>query len=445
MIQNYIKVALGVLARNKLYTFISLFAISFTLMSLMLMSSFLENDLGKNAPLTHRDEIVIIDQVRMKGWKREEEVTIDSSIVDGVMKYDTIRKSVPIVGDSRNNSTSNVGNDFYRDHLSKIDGFETVSGFGASGDFTIFLNGKKMNLRSSNVDVDYWNIFDFKFREGGPFTKQEIDNQQPLIVIKYEAAKKVFGDKPTYIGEKLLNNGVTYTVSGVVEDFNTSFRVVNTEVWLPLTFMTESELNSFALFGNLTVAYKAKDAQGLKVLDRELRDLEHKMDLDAYERFDVMELLEVPVLEHYAQDIVRKEKGSLKILSWVVGVGLLLFLLIPTVNLINLNITRIMERSAEIGVRKSFGATTKDLLVQFIFENLILTLIGGAIGFILSLLAIYYINSTEIFGSLHMEMNFKLFLISLLITIVFGILSGIIPAWKMSNTQIAKALKTNVI
>ena len=52
--------------------------------------------------------------------------------------------------------------------------------------------------------------------------------------------------------------------------------------------------------------------------------------------------------------------------------------LIPTVNLVNINISRIMERASEIGVRKAFGAPARTLVGQFLVENVLLTLVGGA-------------------------------------------------------------------
>ncbi len=51
----------------------------------------------------------------------------------------------------------------------------------------------------------------------------------------------------------------------------------------------------------------------------------------------------------------------------------LLFMLLPTVNLVNLNVSRIMERASEIGVRKAFGASSRTLVGQFVVENLVLT------------------------------------------------------------------------
>ena len=53
-------------------------------------------------------------------------------------------------------------------------------------------------------------------------------------------------------------------------------------------------------------------------------------------------------------------------------------MLLPAVNLVNLNISRIMERASEIGVRKAFGASSRTLVGQFVVENLVLTLVGAA-------------------------------------------------------------------
>ena len=59
----------------------------------------------------------------------------------------------------------------------------------------------------------------------------------------------------------------------------------------------------------------------------------------------------------------------------------LLFITLPTMNLVSINLSRIMERASEIGVRKAFGASSRTLVGQFVMENVVLTVIGGAIGF----------------------------------------------------------------
>jgi putative ABC transport system permease protein len=116
-------------------------------------------------------------------------------------------------------------------------------------------------------------------------------------------------------------------------------------------------------------------------------------------------------------------------------------MLLPTLNLVNINITRIMERSSEIGVRKAFGASSKTLVYQFIVENIILTLLGGLIGLILSFIAIKLINSENFISNLELSINFTVLGIGLLVCLIFGLISGVYPAWRMSKLNVVTALK----
>src|SRR5690606_16174938 len=100
------------------------------------------------------------------------------------------------------------------------------------------------------------------------------------------------------------------------------------------------------------------------------------------------------------------------------------------------------ERSSEIGVRKAFGAKTGDLLLQFLFENLVITFIGGIFGVTLTLIFINVLNRAEVFSDGKLGFNVTLLLISIFITFVFGLLSGFLPAWRISQTPVAGALKS---
>ncbi|MEL7252325.1 MAG: FtsX-like permease family protein, partial [Bacteroidota bacterium] len=125
------------------------------------------------------------------------------------------------------------------------------------------------------------------------------------------------------------------------------------------------------------------------------------------------------------------------------GILLLFFVLLPTLNLINMNLSRIMEREAEIGVRKAFGAHSGTILYQFVFENIIITFIGGVIGMLLAMLVLYLINDSQVLPQLTLRFNGTVFLYSLIICLLFGIISGLLPAWKVSRLQIADVLKSN--
>ena len=118
-----------------------------------------------------------------------------------------------------------------------------------------------------------------------------------------------------------------------------------------------------------------------------------------------------------------------------------ILMILPTMNLVNINITRIMERSSEIGVRKAFGASSSTLVYQFIVENVILTLLGGVIGVILSFIVLQVLNSAHLIANLELSINFTVLFIGLLVCLVFGLISGVYPAWRMSKLNVVTALK----
>jgi putative ABC transport system permease protein len=127
----------------------------------------------------------------------------------------------------------------------------------------------------------------------------------------------------------------------------------------------------------------------------------------------------------------------------IIGIVLFLFMLLPTINLVNINSSRIMERSSEIAVRKAFGASSGTLAIQFIVENLILTFLGGIIGVTLSAIVLWVFNNSQLIPNAALQINFLVLAATLGACLVFGLLSGVYPAWRMSRLQVVTALKSN--
>jgi putative ABC transport system permease protein len=153
------------------------------------------------------------------------------------------------------------------------------------------------------------------------------------------------------------------------------------------------------------------------------------------------------VIKSYADSYLKSfmainnaENGVTILITVIVGFCLFVMLL-PTLNLVNINISRIMERSSEIAVRKAFGASSKTLVWQFIVENIILTIIGAVIGLVVSFIIIQVINNSNLIANMHLTINFTVLLYTLIACLVFGLLSGVYPAWRMSKMQVVAALK----
>ena len=137
----------------------------------------------------------------------------------------------------------------------------------------------------------------------------------------------------------------------------------------------------------------------------------------------------------------KSDNSGVNLIIMALSVFVLLFMLLPTLNLININTSRIMERSSEIGVRKAFGASSKTLVWQFIVENIILTFFGTLIGILLSFVILQVINHSDLIANIRLTMNLTVLTYSLLACLLFGLLSGVYPAWRMSRLQVVTALK----
>jgi putative ABC transport system permease protein len=122
------------------------------------------------------------------------------------------------------------------------------------------------------------------------------------------------------------------------------------------------------------------------------------------------------------------------------GTLALLFVLLPTVNLVNINVSRIMERASEIGIRKAFGASSRTLVGQFVVENIMLTMAGGLIGLLLAVFVLRAINTSGIIPYAQLTVNGRVFLYGLALAAIFGVISGVYPAWRMSRLHPADAL-----
>ena len=94
----------------------------------------------------------------------------------------------------------------------------------------------------------------------------------------------------------------------------------------------------------------------------------------------------------------------------VLGLLALLFMALPALNLVNLSLSRILERASEIGVRKAFGASSRTLVGQFLVENVILTLLGSLIGLILTAVVLRIIAASDLIPYANMSINFRAFL-----------------------------------
>jgi len=406
MLKNYFKIAIAVLKRRKFFTFISLFGISFTLTILMVLTAFIDKVVNDRYPDKKRDRLLYVNGIELRGPQ------------------------------SMNGSALSFY--FFTHYVGSLKTPVKIAiSSGANGTNT-YVNNKKIAINYKYTNDAYWEVLDYDFLEGKPYTKQQIDNGEHVTVISEDIKKAYFGDIPSVVGKYIEADNVQYRISGVVKSVPVTLYMMYSDIYLPYT-VSKTDYKSQSYTGGFTGILMAASKADRPAMHDEFEKMVKRLPMPD-KQYDRIYCHADSFITGYVRT-GNEEKSGVTIALTAVVIFVLLVMLLPTLNLVNINITRIMERSSEIGVRKAFGASSKTLVYQFIIENLILTFLGGIIGILLSVVLIYFINSLHLIENLSLSLNFTVLSFALITCLVFGLLSGVYPAWRMSRLNVVTALK----
>ncbi|PWK79168.1 putative ABC transport system permease protein [Mucilaginibacter oryzae] len=406
MLKNYFKIAIAVLKRRKFFTFISLFGISFTLTILMVLTAFIDKVINDNYPDKKRDRMLYINRIAQVG---------DGNMQSGTLSY------------------------YFLSHYTGM--MKTPVKVGISSIFNgtnTYVNNQKISVNYKYTNADFWDVLDHDFIEGKPFNKQQVTNADRVVVISEDMKKQYFGDVQSVVGKYFEADNVSYRVIGVVKNVPVTNYMMYSDIYLPYT-VSKADYKDKSYSGMYMAFLLAATPADVPKMQAEYEDLIKRVPVERKDFKHVYSHANT-FFRSYV-DTGREDKSGVFIVVTAISIFVFIFTLLPTLNLVNINITRIMERSSEIGVRKAFGASSKTLVYQFIVENLILTLLGGIIGVVLSVAALSFINGADLISNLELRINFSVLFIGLLVCLVFGFISGVYPAWRMSKLNVVTALK----
>jgi putative ABC transport system permease protein len=408
MVRHYLVLGIKVLLRRKFFTFISLFGVALTLTVLVLVAAFMDHVFGARAPETRQDRMLGVYSVQMWG---SGDGTWQSG--GGFKLFDTYARNLP--------------------------GAERLSIY-QNGTVQTFVDGQKVPLSVKRTDADFFEILQFTFLEGRPYSAEEAAQAAFVGVISDRVRQRLFNGQPA-MGRVVEANGQRFQVIGVVQNVSELRLVPFADLWVPIATIPGDAYRE-NLMGGFNAIVLAKDRASLAGIRDEFNARLARIELP-----DRMEGILAPFetkFEWVARQMrlgdrhdPNSQAPRLVILLMVLG---MLFALLPTVNLVNLNVSRIMERASEIGVRKAFGARSSTLVVQFVIENVLLTLVGALIALLLSALVLRAINQN---GTLteQVGVNFTVLGWGVLLAVIFGVISGVYPAWRMSRLRPVQALK----
>ncbi len=308
-------------------------------------------------------------------------------------------------------------------NISAVDGVvrSAILSFTGGG---VRYNGKESYPINIAADPAWFQIRPVKLKEGKLY--DETTMGEPVAVLGSIAAEELFGTASA-VGKEVTINGKPFTVIGVTEDQSEensllssfSFQNVAYVPWsIFKTRNPQAQIDRIMIQSAPNAEPKALVAQIESLLGKRLD--EQQFSVFTQEQllgliYRMMNILEILVT------------GLTSIALFVGGVGIMAIMLMA-----------VNERTKEIGIRKTVGAYRKDVFFQFFFEAVVISLVGGAVGLLFSLLVSYILATQTVIKP---EISGGLILFALAVSTGVGALFGLIPAMNAAKKHPVDALR----
>jgi len=414
MFGNYLKISLAVLLRRKFLTFVNLFGATLTLTVLVVAYALFDSVVSPAGAQHRQDQMLLITRLSLSNTRLE------------------------------NRWSSYLGQAFFERYIATLETPDKVSYATMPNEATSYLDGRKITSQMRRTDAEYWELLDFDVIDGRVLSADDMQLGRYVAVINEATADEYFPGTAA-VGESITVGPESFEVVGVVADEPETSLLAYADIWVPVT-TAPAQRNSWIGDG---IAMLWFENPGRMELAREeylaavaqFEPIDEPAELDKASSFAAtsFELFAREMLESYFDD----ENGAIDFVPRFLAIAVvlvLLFMALPAINMANLNVGRILERAPEIGLRKAAGASTRTLIGQFVFENVVLSLLGGVLAFALAPVVLGLLNDT-VFTYGRLSLNFSVLIAGLVFVLVFGVISGIYPAWKMARLQPAACLR----
>lgn len=347
-----------------------------------------------------------------------------------------------------------------REHLLSIKGFVTNNRMGT----------EQTSASAIATDPDFFRLYDLTFIDGRPFSEKEYRGGERVCVVTDKVAAKT-GD-----GSSVVINDKPFRVVGVVKAVSAFLVDATADVYMPYTvpdmgfypdnqnpWRTGDDFVSVSYSGNLDTRILLRKGYTWKDFKAELEPLRQQYNAIISSQLGEKTEWVVDTRPHFFHKVNFFSPDGADLQSYTLvaknlmppAILMLLFLFLPAINLSGLVSNRMEARRAEMGIRKAFGAKRRTLLREVINENLVLTLLGGIVGWGVSALFITAIRNNKVFLDMFVSrdqnvgdtgLEFQMFFTPTLFLIVFvcclllNLMAALIPAWHSLRKPIVESL-----
>lgn len=407
-----LKLALRILARRKFFTFVSLFGTCFTLAVLLVVVAGIDHLTAPAVPEVNLRRTLDLRRMCMRGPENEWTGS------PGYRLLDRYARDLPGVEEMAIASDTHVA-------VSYVDG-----------------NRVTLDVRATNGA--YFRVLAFDFVDGGPLLDEDDVEARPVAVLSEGAAARMVADGggSARVGSHIELDGRRYTVRGIVRNVSMARAAAYADVWIPIGTLPGVEWRE-RLMGGFSALLLARSPADFGTIRAAFKERLARVEFPDPKAYDRMEGGPLTRLETVAAALFDSTDASPHVGRFylALAVGALLFMALPAINLVNVNVSRISERAGEIGVRKAFGASVRDLVGQFVAENVVLCLIGGALGLLAAVAILDGLNGSGLIPHAEFHVGARVAVWAIGLSIAFGVLSGAYPAWRMARLHPVEALR----
>jgi predicted permease len=312
--------------------------------------------------------------------------------------------------------------------------FESVAGY-TGGNFILTHAGDPLRIQSCAISADLFSVLGVRPLIGRSFlATEEKPGEDRVALISYGLWQRRFAGDQALLQKQITLDGLSYTVVGVMPNgFEFPIQPERVEVWTPLE--QPEDLAQLRGAHYLDVVGKLKTGVTPGQARADVEAIASRI-AQQYPKEVSGKTTVVPLKE----DLVGQVQSYLLMLA---GAALLV-LLIAVANVASLTLARTAERQKEIALRTALGASKSRVVRQLLTESLILSFVGGLAGVALATWCTGFLAAIAPADLPRLQTAYvdgRVLLFALAISVISGLLLGLIPAWRSANTDLQTRLK----
>jgi putative ABC transport system permease protein len=293
---------------------------------------------------------------------------------------------------------------------------------------TIIHNGSNWHTTIHGINENYLEILSWKLIAGNFFTAQDVRAGAKFAVIGKRILKEIYDNKNP-LGTIIRIKKIPFKVIGVLDDKGRApdGRDLDDVVLIPITTAAR-KLTGKNNYAAILMSATEKDrmanaARQIRSIIRQRHHLQPKDDDD----FSIFT----------QEDIAKASDAASLVLNILLFIIASISLMVGGIGIMNIMLVTVTERTREIGIRMALGATTANILIQFIFEAVVMCLVGGLLGVILGIATA---QGVGLMLGWPIVISYRAIWMSLTSSILVGLFFGYYPAYKASRLNPVQAL-----